>query len=640
MQKNWFENLSLFGVLLLPLFGYLVYSPGLTSGFFFDDFPNLVGLEEVSDLNSAFAFVLQPKGGPLGRPVAMFSFLLNSASWDSAAQDFIFTNICIHLLNGLLLLWCALRAVRLLGWDEGRAAWFAFALAGLWMMQPLLVSASLMVVQRMTTLAATFALLGILLFLHGLARVRSRPLVGYIWMSSAVIFGTLIGALTKENGALLPLMLLVLQGTVLSSCVQTLDAQYLRWRRIFLVLPSLAIIGYMLYLLPSMPGAYGHREFTFEQRVMTEARILMQYLGLILFPRRNQIGPFQDDFPLSNGLLDPAETLASCLAIGALLTASVLFRKRIPVFSFAVLWFFAGHLIESTIIPLELYFEHRNYLPAIGPLAAIVVLALHGWPGPRIGPTVLLIYGALVVWVCFTVTSVFGDKNQAAILWQYEHPDSIRSTQNYSLAYSLRGDYGAAARVITAYSDRHPEDIGVAMQSLQLSCLTGNAAQRLAQLRERDALFESGRLNSVVCGAAEKIAQLIVEGACTGVAVDEFTDVSREILSNRKISAAREVSYCLNDAQAMLYFNERDFQGTMEHLNAAFSYRSYWTVAERLIEVPVMAGRLDLARESITTVRARMPKNVFQAKTWESRLRAYEAWIERIESEPRTDAKQ
>lgn len=620
-----------FTILLLPLAGFQAYRSGLTAGFFFDDFPNLSGLAVVSDLNSALAFALEPRGGPLGRPLALFSFLLNVSSWDVAPEDFLFTNICIHLLNAMLLMWCCLRAARMVGDDHAQAGWFALSVAALWMVQPLIVSASLMIVQRMTTLAVTFGLIGSLLFLRGLELLKQSSRSGYWVMSLGVVLGTFFGVLTKENGALLPMLVLILQGTVLGRYVQDLGPGYRLWRLVFLVFPSLLIGTYLLYLLPTLPAAYEFRDFSFEQRVLTEARLVLRYLGLILFPRRADIGPFQDDYPLSNGLLDPPITLLCYLTIASLLALAVALRNKIAVFSFAVFWFFAGHLLESTIIPLEIYFEHRNYFPSVGPTVAIVYLALHRWPNRWVGPVTLAAYVSLVTWVCFSVASVIGDKRQSAILWAQEHPDSIRAVQNLTLVHSLNRDYAASAAVIQAYSDRHPQDVGAAMQSVQLACLTGTASSRLAHLRQRQGFFERGKLNGVICGAMEKIATLVIEDACPGFSSQDVFSVSRQILASHNIDRAREVSYCLHDAQAMLYFNERDFSATMEHLEAAFSFRTYLDVAERLIEIPISAGRYDLARESIAKVRARKPKNIFQAKMWEDKITKLEVLIDGIE---------
>ena len=45
-----------------------------------------------------------------------------------------------------------------------------------------------------------------------------------------------------------------------------------------------------------------------------------------------------------------------------------MWKNRFPILSFGILWYLAGHLLESTVIRLQIIFEHRNYLPSYGPL--------------------------------------------------------------------------------------------------------------------------------------------------------------------------------------------------------------------------------------------------------------------------------
>ena len=70
---------------------------------------------------------------------------------------------------------------------------------------------------------------------------------------------------------------------------------------------------------------------------------------------------YHDDYRVA-GL--NAVTFVQIAGIGVLIAAAIYLRSRLPVVSFAIAWFVASHLLESTVINLELYFEHRNYLPA------------------------------------------------------------------------------------------------------------------------------------------------------------------------------------------------------------------------------------------------------------------------------------
>src|SRR5690606_18751837 len=49
-------------------------------------------------------------------------------------------------------------------------------------------------------------------------------------------------------------------------------------------------------------------------------------------------------------------------------------RPRRPLFCLGILWFFGGHLMTGTVLPLELVYEHRNYFPAAGLLLVLASL--------------------------------------------------------------------------------------------------------------------------------------------------------------------------------------------------------------------------------------------------------------------------
>jgi hypothetical protein len=46
--------------------------------------------------------------------------------------------------------------------------------------------------------------------------------------------------------------------------------------------------------------------------------------------------------------------------------------------SFCILWYFGNLVIESSIFPLEMAFEHRLYLPAVGPFILFSLLIVRG----------------------------------------------------------------------------------------------------------------------------------------------------------------------------------------------------------------------------------------------------------------------
>src|SRR5512135_1443267 len=166
MQSNRITELAS-GCLLAALLGlaWLAYHPGLAGTFLFDDFANLPSLGEFGPVDNAATFwryVTSGSADPLGRPLALLSFLIDANDWPAAPYAFKRTGVLIHLLNGVLLCWLLLKLGRVLGKTDREAAFAALLGAAFWLLHPLLVSTTLYVVQRETILPATFILIGLL----------------------------------------------------------------------------------------------------------------------------------------------------------------------------------------------------------------------------------------------------------------------------------------------------------------------------------------------------------------------------------------------------------------------------------------------------------------------------------------------
>ncbi|MBK8894755.1 MAG: hypothetical protein IPN64_12105 [Propionivibrio sp.] len=112
-------------------------------------------------------------------------------------------------------------------------------------------------------------------------------------------------------------------------------------------------------------GGYAWRDFSLGERLLTEARVLWFYLHMIVLPNLGEMGLHHDDFLISRGPLSPGPPCLprpgySCLRGERLRTA-----QQTADSHFRHAFFFVGHAMESTIIPLELVLEHRNYLPML-----------------------------------------------------------------------------------------------------------------------------------------------------------------------------------------------------------------------------------------------------------------------------------
>lgn len=361
----------------------LVYLPGLPGDFVFDDFSSIAGNPTVTSPHPGLAAIFSalfsaPVGGLL-RPISMLSFMLNAQITGLAPLGFKLTNIFIHLACGVLLGFLAREIFRIYRarvhsvLDERTIDWLSLAVAALWLLHPLNLTAVLYVVQRETSLSALFSILAILAYLVGRRRgLETRGGRALVWFVTP--FCILVGMLCKETAALVPVYLLVIEYTLLDFCSkdERLERGTLSFFGLFLAVPLLATLGLVLVKPAFFFASYAGRDFTLYERLLSECRILLDYLRWIFLPDLRQLGLFHDDIAASRGLLDPLTTVPAVVLVVAMAAAGLTLRRRFPWFCFGILWFLSGQLMESTVLPLELAFEHRNYLPIFGVLLACV----------------------------------------------------------------------------------------------------------------------------------------------------------------------------------------------------------------------------------------------------------------------------
>lgn len=476
----------------LLLFAVFLYWPGLKGDFLLDDYQNLRFLEQVSSLSPQewlMPVLSGITGGP-GRPVSLASFALQYADWPRNVAAFKYVNVLLHLLNGCLLLRLWLRVGRLAGISERRNLLIGLIAASIWLLHPLLVSTTLYVVQRMTQLSALFTLVGLLLYLHGRERHRAGSWrSGYLWTSLGIGLFGLLATLSKENGILICLLALALEATLLRGFPS--PSGWRAWKLVFLYGPLTLLVLVVTWQFDTMVlGPYAIRDFSLIERLMTQARVLVEYLGLIVAPVPSALGLYHDDYVPSRGLFAPAGTFWSGLLIVGLLALAFAARRRAPVLTFGLLWFFIGHLLESTIFPLELYFEHRNYLPLAGPVFALsffgVVLAekIESISVKRVIRLFPVLYLSILAAVSFNEIRLWGDPIRQAYTWAQEKPESRRAQERLASVWQALGEYERAAAVYHGIAENHPLDVGAYLAWLSLGCFDDAVS-----LPDRNTLF-------------------------------------------------------------------------------------------------------------------------------------------------------
>ena len=254
-----------------------IYWQGLKGGFIFDDFVNLQELGTYGTIDSwdkFRAFVTNGFSGPTGRPLSLASFLIDDNTWPTQAPIFKYTNIMIHLLNGVLLCWAVLLLLRNYNYKEQQAVWIALIASGIWLLHPYFISTTLYVVQRMAQLATLFTLIGIIGYLKARLLLAYKPFQAYIYMAISIGLCTILATYSKENGALLPLLILVLE-----FCNPNKSNKPIwQWRVLCLWLPSCVVLYLVFRELNFSENLWPNRNFNQVERLYSETRIMTEYL--------------------------------------------------------------------------------------------------------------------------------------------------------------------------------------------------------------------------------------------------------------------------------------------------------------------------------------------------------------------------
>jgi protein O-mannosyl-transferase len=625
-------QLSLIGFGLALALAWFCYRPALGSSFELDDMQNLAGLARVEDFRTAVDFVLSGTAGPSGRPLALLSFLPQAESWDTTPAAFLRVNILIHLLNAVVLAGCLLQLGKLRRIPAAQAAIVAAIAASAWVLMPLLATSSLLIVQRMTTLSATFVLLGLVSYLAARRGIDERPVRALTGMSASLVIATGLAALCKESGLLLPVLVLVVESTLLER-PDAINVRHWRvWKSLFLVLPLLVILVYLASRLPYSESLVQRRNFDAWERLLTEAKILWIYLYKAVLGMPTKLGIYQQ---APEALRNPfsAAALISWLSWLALLVAAISWRRRFPLAAFAVLWFFAGHLIESTVVPLELYFEHRNYLPIIGPVFAVSSGLLLGPTGLRRAAVLLVpAYLLLSAYFLHGFASLLGEPSLAARYWALQYPDSVRAVTNMA-SYQLAEEGPLRAlQTIDNFVIRQPQHGYLRIQELNLLCLNSPASdhgQVLDQLERElpvvDFTYTAGNMLSQLFDTA-------ASRRCNSVDTARVAALAEILRSNPRYAGDALYNQFHHKLLAGIFRHRGDHAASIDHVERAIAY--YPTSELNMMMVTALGGlgQFDAAQEFIDGALKRGPVNPLKAVKWRHDLEELRAYIQELEA--------
>jgi protein O-mannosyl-transferase len=439
--------------LFLCLLVAFAYGNSFHASWHFDDYDNItqnsrIRIHDLS-LKSLWDAALPPSEfkGRFQRPVSRLSFALNWYFGKESVVGYHVVNSAIHLTTSFILYLTMLRLLRSpnvgSGYPRDGHPAIALPAAALWAVHPIQIQAVTYVVQRMTSLAAMFCVLAIYLFLVGRSQTSGFHRA-FSYGGCLLAFVLAIGA--KENAFMLPLSLFLVE------IVFFRDGRDPSVKRsfafAFLIAGLLALLGSLAFSWADLSSHFKHydlRPFTPFQRLLTQPRILLLYLSQILFPLPSRFSVVHDIDP-SVSLLEPPTTALAGLGILILAFVSIKNIRKWPLLAFSILFFLLNHLPESSILPLELVFEHRNYLPSLFlflPLAAAAFRVLARYRGSSRAVPLLMVTALAALLVALGTSTHWRNRDWRTerSLWEdatSKAPLSARPYHNLAWAYYHR----------------------------------------------------------------------------------------------------------------------------------------------------------------------------------------------------------
>lgn len=367
------NKLGLFTIIILLLLICSAYCNTFYSPPVLDDYHSFIEEEKVYIHGLSTVDLLSLSDTCFGwyRWIPMVSFALDHYFGKGDLFFFHMTNLVVHLLCTLALVFLVFNLTK--ASKSARISLhgispflFAIWVAGLWGLNPVQTNAVTYLVQRMAAIQSLFYISCISFYFLGRRQSTTRPSLACYLLA---VFSAGCAFLSKENAAMLPVMILATEiwffrPNLLSDLWKALKNAHWSLRATTLLLTLLTVL-LCIYQLDNIAASYGTRHFTMEQRLLTELRIVLWYASLFFAPLPSRLS-LEHDIQLSTSLFTPPTTILSAIFLISLGWAILKYRKRYPLITYGVAWFLLNLVIESTVVPLELIFEHRLYLSSVG----------------------------------------------------------------------------------------------------------------------------------------------------------------------------------------------------------------------------------------------------------------------------------
>lgn len=539
---------------------YLLYTLGLPGDFMFDDLIRLPSIDPTSfEVRALVSETLENTHGMLGRPLSVFSFALTKVTSGPSPEAFKYQNILLHILTGLVQFWALSYLLGFLLHDNEKASesaprWLpAAGITTVWLLHPLFVSTILYSVQRSAILATLFVWAGILFYLLGRhALSRDKPLFAALHLIVGVPACALLGLASKENAALLPVMLLLITIFTRERSAHAPVTRYVgRVANVLLIaVPLLLGFVYLSTHIETLLSGYEFRPFSLAERVLTQSYLIYWYASLIFIPLLRRMTLYHD-----NSWVVTPDNIPVYIALAALIGMTVIafhLRRRAPLVGFGLLFYLASHLLESTILPLELVFEHRNYLGASG-----LFLSTYGLFSelPRKYRATPSMWTIIVLLACLVLAPLLGirtwtwsDDRKVVMMALREHPKSMRAHTEAANVVLKENRPVVAAHLLRKAARLAPNDAGPSIQLFALKCVG-----RLAPRYERSAEFaaRNKQITPYAADSLQRLGLLALTDRCPGLHPGDVIPLLSASLTNPRFRPLHRYHISLSTAELL-----------------------------------------------------------------------------------------
>ncbi len=441
-----------FAFCVLTVLIFSIYSNTFNAPWHFDDEPNVVTNYPLHIKSLSWKEIKKTVQyeGKLYRPVACLSFSLNYYFGKLNVFGYHLVNIVIHVITAIFLYLFTYATLNLLCLRHRygpKAHSIAMLASVLWATHPVQTQAITYIVQRMASMASMFYIMSLYFYV-----IYKTNRTGERWFFLLIcMFTGLLAFGSKENTAMLPVTIILYEVVFF----QELNFGQIKKRLIIYAFAiSIPFLLVAIYRGPSfflnLSAGYEIRNFTPIERLLTELRVVIYYISLLIYPGLSRLN-VDHDFSVSHSLLNPPTTLFSMFLIFGLITFAMYIARKRPLISFCIIWYFLNLLIESTILGLELVFEHRLYLPSM--TLFILLSIFFQWLLTRLRYKKKIYYiltGGIVLFLIFQGNGTYMRnavwKDQLT-LWAdsvSKSPNKARTHNNLGKIYADRGEWKKA----------------------------------------------------------------------------------------------------------------------------------------------------------------------------------------------------